>query len=147
MPGLSQCRPGPGPGWGLWIRRPDPRGELPLGGYGLVCCWVTCRLLKSATDRDRPYLAVEGARLVGHAPSLSSFPSSHAAHAVYSAIMLPHLLAWHPPATLAAYIVATLVCYSRIYMGAHYPRDVLAGVVIGLGGALWARESVRLGGG
>jgi membrane-associated phospholipid phosphatase len=124
--------------WGaVWLWADRQAGLT--GGYGVLVCWVTCRVLKSATARARPYLAIEGARLVGHAPTLSSFPSSHAAHAVYTAVMLPQLLGWGTGPALASYTVAGLVCYSRIYLGAHYPRDVLAGVVIGLGGALWTR--------
>lgn len=103
-----------------------------VGGAGLVVTWAVCRVLKAATDRPRPYEAIAGARLVGLAPSNSSFPSSHAAMAVYTAVTASHLLGFSTAQTLGAYVLAACVCYARIYLGAHYPRDVLAGIVIGL---------------
>jgi membrane-associated phospholipid phosphatase len=107
-----------------------------VGGAGLVAAWVTCRVVKRMTNRPRPYQAVPEARLVGLAPSLSSFPSSHAAHVVLTAVVASHLLGFNPWETAVAYLLAAIVCYARIYLGAHYPRDVLAGIVIGLAAGL-----------
>jgi len=118
-----------------WASRTAPgerRAQVIFGAVGLVAAWLASRALKAATNRTRPYLAVEGARLVGLAPSLSSFPSSHAALAVYSAVTIPRVLEWGAGRTALAWLLAAVVCYARVYLGAHYPRDVLAGATIGL---------------
>ncbi|MEW6264677.1 MAG: phosphatase PAP2 family protein [Thermodesulfobacteriota bacterium] len=59
-----------------------------------------------------------------------SFPSNHAVNTVSAAaVLIAFFRRWWPlPAALAA-----LVCFSRIYMGLHYPADILAGAVVGLG--------------
>lgn len=59
-----------------------------------------------------------------------SFPSSHAAN-TWAAIGLFQLE--NPRFRPALWAIGFLVCFSRIYVGDHYPGDVLAGVVLGLG--------------
>ncbi len=118
----------------VWYAADRPAGLV--GGSGLVVAWGLCRLGKAATGRLRPYQVIPAARLVGLEPSGSSFPSSHAAMSVYTAVTLSQLMGWSGAQTFVAYFLAVVVCYARIYLGAHYPRDVLAGAVIGLAAAL-----------
>ena len=107
-----------------------------VGGAGMAATWLTCRIVKALSGRPRPHLVVDGARLVGLRPSGSSFPSSHAALAFYSAATLADIFEWGAAAVIGAYAVATVVALVRIYLGAHYPRDVLAGAAIGLSWSL-----------
>ena len=75
--------------------------------------------------------------LVPHSNGFS-FPSSHAANhfalALFSAITLGHLHKWVWPVAL---LWATVVAYAQVYVGVHYPVDVicggLLGVLIGIG--------------
>jgi membrane-associated phospholipid phosphatase len=78
-----------------------------------------------------------------------SFPSDHAAAAAAIAVVL--LLA-HRRIGAAVLGLALLVCVARVYVGAHYPGDVLAGAAVGAGVAclLWwplARPVARLSAG
>ena len=59
-----------------------------------------------------------------------SFPSGHAAFAVLMAASLMPRIA--SGAQLALIVFAALACVSRIWVGAHYPADVLAGALIAL---------------
>jgi undecaprenyl-diphosphatase len=106
-------------------------------------------LLKLGFSRPRPHIIVWGTNAVS-----SSFPSGHAMSAVivygtvaYLAARL-HKTVWARVITLvAALIVILAICVSRLYLGVHYPTDVLAGLIIGLawaGFCMAALESVQL---
>ena len=61
-------------------------------------------------------------------PSSSSFPSGHSATAAAGALTLSVL---YPPFAPALVLAGVLVVLSRVYLGVHFPFDVLAGVIIG----------------
>jgi undecaprenyl-diphosphatase len=119
---------------GLW--REAATVALSLGGAMLIY-----DLTKTLTARPRP--SVEHLQAV----TGSSFPSGHATQA--SAFWLSLVLVLHatrvtPFARRTAGAVATAlvlgVAWSRVYLGVHYPSDVLAGVILGSGWALWVRR-------
>jgi len=95
---------------------------------------LTADVVKAATDRPRPDVDV----LVPH-PHTSSFPSGHAATSFAGATVLGLLL---PRFRVPLYVLAVLIAWSRLYVGVHFPSDVLVGAVLGAGlglGALRAR--------
>ncbi|MCY7349703.1 MAG: phosphatase PAP2 family protein [Cytophagaceae bacterium] len=63
------------------------------------------------------------------------FASSHAANSFGFATVLTLLLGQSQPWVRLLYVWAIVISYSRIYVGAHYPLDVLAGAGIGVLGA------------
>jgi undecaprenyl-diphosphatase len=101
--------------------------------------------LKTTFERPRPRIAVPQADplmgALGH-----SFPSGHAATAFAGAVALGYL--WRRAAPLV-FLLAAAIAYSRVYVGVHYPGDVLAGALLGAAvGVAWmlALTSPRLSG-
>ena len=86
-------------------------------------------LIKNLVARTRPYEVVDGLKLLIEKQSDYSFPSGHTGSSFASAIVLWKELP--KKYGVMALIVAVLIAYSRLYVGVHYPSDVLAGVVIG----------------
>ena len=81
--------------------------------------------LKHAVGRERPHTD----HLV-HLPSDPSFPSGHAATSFACALVLA---AAAPRLAAPLLLLATAIALSRLYVGVHYPLDVLGGAVLGLG--------------
>jgi len=91
-------------------------------------------LLKTGFGRPRPQIMEWGARA-----SSWSFPSGHAMSAAvvygtvaYLAARLQQRYLHRVVTLLCAAVLIVLISISRLYLGVHYPSDVLAGVVIGL---------------
>jgi undecaprenyl-diphosphatase len=90
--------------------------------------WTVAEGGKYLFNRARPFISdTEIAPLI-RTPSSSSFPSGHSATAAAGAITLSSVYPSFAPALL---LCGALVALSRIYLGVHYPFDVLAGLLIG----------------
>jgi undecaprenyl-diphosphatase len=103
-------------------------------------------ILKPVFDRPRPFLVDAGITVIDAKPTSGSLPSGHAAMAVAGAIAGSRML---PGSAWVWWPLAVLVAVSRVYIGVHWPSDVLAGAVIGLGSAWFVlgganRWSIRL---
>ena len=99
---------------------------------------ITNVTLKNLVARTRPYEVVEGLVLLIEKQRDYSFPSGHtcasfAAAGVYWR-MLPKKFG------IPLVILAAMIAFSRLYVGVHYPTDVLAGLLIGLFAAWAARH-------
>ncbi|OGU67481.1 MAG: hypothetical protein A3H45_07305 [Ignavibacteria bacterium RIFCSPLOWO2_02_FULL_55_14] len=125
--------------WGLWKGGERGRRAIAMLVITIIITdQVNSGLIKSFVDRPRPCQELAEVRMLVDCGPGKSFPSSHAVNSFAGAIVLgfffPRVL-WY----LLGY--AFLVAYSRIYVGAHYPFDVLGGAALGTLGAmaiLWA---------
>jgi undecaprenyl-diphosphatase len=102
--------------------------RLLIPWTAIAASWTVAEGAKYLFNRTRPFLwDTEIAPLI-KTPSSSSFPSGHSATAAAGAITLSVLYPAIAPVLVPA---ALLVVLSRIYLGVHFPFDVLAGAVIG----------------
>jgi len=118
-------------------------GEARLGLTALLAnagSHVFVQLLKRAVARARPCDASGRPLALVDLPDLHSFPSGHAAAA--TAVAVTVALA-HPTAAPIVVPLAALVAYSRVALRVHHVSDVVAGVVLGLGGAIAATHLLR----
>ena len=90
---------------------------------GFMCCFaIGCMFLinnvciKHIVNRTRPYEVIQGLVPLGNLPDDSSFPSGHTAISF----------------AIPAVILAVLIALSRMYVGVHYPTDVLGGMAVGI---------------
>jgi undecaprenyl-diphosphatase len=117
----------------------------------VFCDYVSASILKPLIHRIRPcnneFLSFTLRNLVV-CGSGYSFPSSHATNhigfAVFMMYTIGHLSKWITP---LAILWALLVCFSQLYVGVHYPSDILGGALLGsLIGLFFARYfNKRLG--
>ncbi len=114
----------------VFLLKPQTR---PLGIYGLLALIIgalLCNaLLKPLIGRVRPYQVIDG--LLPLLPPLNdaSFPSGHTTAAFAAAF------AWRklpPKWTIIIFSLAILMAFSRLYLGVHYPSDILGGIALGL---------------
>ncbi len=101
---------------------------LPIA-LALGASWLLVeRMLKYAVARPRPHV-LDGALIVGSASGFS-FPSSHAAVSWAMAVVMTR---YEPRLRCVWYLLAAVISFTRIYLGVHYPLDVIAGAAIGWG--------------
>ena len=113
---------------------------LPASGYpavtrmssaGLLATAVVA-VLKRVIRRPRPSRAAPGLGGLLADPDAFSFPSGHSAVAFAIAVAACHTL---PALGAAELLLASGIAFSRVYLGAHYPLDVLVGITIGIASA------------
>jgi membrane-associated phospholipid phosphatase len=102
--------------------------ELALGTLTL---WLVVELMKAFFERFRPYVKLKGIRIVGNRAKGHSFPSGHTSQSFFMVALLLHYYSVTPYLWIFLYAVAILVGVTRIYVGMHYPRDVLGGAILG----------------
>ncbi len=120
----------------LFFRRTRKGGALALCAmlFGLI---GTNLVLKNLFQRMRPYEVVEGLTHLVHITDPNSFPSGHTTASFAAGVVWFRTLParWARVLALAS---AFLMGFSRLYVGVHYPTDVLAGAVMGTVCALLA---------
>lgn len=101
----------------------------------LVADQVSSGLIKQIVERLRPTHDPSLESMVhvvnGYRGGMYGFVSSHAANSIAVATLFS-LIMRHRLVAVSLFTWAVLQCYSRMYMGVHYPGDILGGIVVGL---------------
>lgn len=129
------------------------RSPVNAVATGLVAAggWVSSELFKVVVARHRPDSTALFNPLIPE-PGTDSFPSGHTALAAALAIAL-FLLArgtrWQRPAAVLGVLLVVAVALSRVYLGVHYPTDVVASFLTAATGAafvtgLWNRFGLAM---
>lgn len=106
--------------------------------FGVI---VTNLLLKNIVARPRPFAEIEALIPLIAKPTDFSFPSGHTTASFAVALVMLRMLP--KKIGIPAVVLAALVAFSRLYLGVHYPTDVLAGFVVALVGSSLAVWGVR----
>lgn len=86
--------------------------------------------IKKIVGRTRPYVVNEAIEYITKRPSDNSFPSGHTGCMFAVASVLFYMLP--KKVGIPAMVVASLVGISRLYVGVHYPTDIIGGFIIGM---------------
>ena len=97
---------------------------------GLIASGVIGNLfLKNVVARPRPCWINQSVELAIASPLDYSFPSGHT---LVSFIAATILFNYNKAVGAAAYVLAVLIAFSRLYLYVHFPTDVLAGIILGI---------------
>ena len=129
----------------LGVKNKNRRNGGLLVLLSLAVNFLACNvILKPLVDRTRPYYVLDYTPLI---PPVGdpSFPSGHTSASFAAATAI---YAINRKWGLAAYLLAAVMGFSRLYLGVHFPTDVLAGALVGTAAALavirlWRRKEKR----
>lgn len=113
-------------GLALSFSGPDGARYFALIGMAAGFALAASQLLKRACCRRRPDCGIGGFAALAENPDSFSFPSGHTS----VAFAVAAAFAGQPLGTLIL-VLAAGIAISRVYLGAHYPLDVAAGILVG----------------
>ena len=110
----------------------------PIGFVALVsmlfCYFITNLTLKPLVDRPRPYTMIPELELIIPPEGDRSFPSGHTTASFAAALIYFRMMP--KKYGIPAVVVAALVSLSRLYVGVHYPTDVIGGFLVAMIGSM-----------
>ena len=122
---------------GWWLSRHADNRQLARAlavPVAVVLGYLANDVVKSVVQENRPCQSMPGVRFLETcvAPGVWSFPSNHAA--ISGAVIVAVWLVNRRLGAIAV-VCGLLMAFSRVYIGAHYPHDVIVGLLLGAVGA------------
>jgi undecaprenyl-diphosphatase len=113
---------------GLWISwRPRNQHAAFLAGASALIALAVGQVIGKLLPRPRPYLSHAVTQLIPHSLD-TSFPSDHAILGFAVAVMI---LKFNRRIGIVLFGLAALMAFARVFVGAHYPGDVVGGAILG----------------
>lgn len=109
--------------------------SIPAAVVAILTVTWLFSVLKSFFQRPRPYVYWEHVNVLFQKPLDDSFPSGHTAIIFTAAFILAH---YYPQKMRWTFGVAVWVALTRVYVGVHYPTDLLGGAILGAACAWFA---------
>ena len=113
----------------LWYPPQGKRTAFLMVAALLLSIFLVSDFLKEIIERPRPFLALTDVKLLIEKPNSFSFPSGHSANSFACATVIAKRI--KPLAALVVSIAFT-IGLSRVYVGVHFPFDVVGGAIIGI---------------
>lgn len=110
----------------------------------IIADQTSSSIIKPLVNRLRPCHTLVDINLLVPCGGGKSFPSSHAVNNFAEAVILSHFYSQYK---WICYTIASMVAFSRVYVGVHYPSDIIGGAFIGIIIALiviWCYKKILL---